>query len=145
MARNADRQIAALERHKRFLDFTEDGLGDDLLKIATDGCLECVIGQHDPDGNPWPDPSPEYAKWKARKYPGHPPGVLHFVMARPEEVAGEPEITPDRAKVTYGKTQGAKDEIAWFAKGGRRFWGFTARSRAAAKDFLDRRLRSLTR
>jgi hypothetical protein len=150
MAGRGRRQIAALERHKTFLDFTQDRLGDDLLKIATDGCLENIIGEHAPDGTRWDDLSPEYAAYKAKHYGGRPMGVKDFLMAQPVEVAGETNVGPDEATVTYGVSDQAKEEMTWFENGDpaknrppRRFWGFTASSKDAAVKRVVERFKSI--
>ena len=143
MARS-DRQVAALERHRSRLDLRHDGLGEDLCKIATDGVLECIIGEHGPDGSAWPDLDARYEAWKARHYPGRPMGVKDFVMARPEEVAGEVVVESDRATVTYGISDRARVEAAWFQVL-RPFWGFTDRSRSEVRGRLARSVGEILR
>jgi hypothetical protein len=137
------KQIAALQRHKVAFDFSQDRLGEDLCKIATDGCLENVIGENSPDGTPWAPLSEDYAKYKQLNYPGSPVGVLHFLMAQPQEIAGQASIDPLLAKVSYGVSDQAKQEMAWFTEGDtsrnrppRPFWGFTTRSIEASAALL---------
>jgi hypothetical protein len=144
MARTVEGQVAALERHKTFLDLARDDLGVELCRIATDGCLECIVGEHDPDGVPWPPLDAEYEAWKQAHYGGLPMGVLHFVMARPEEVAGVVAVTATTAMVTYGVSDQARQEAGWF-QAWRRFWGFTDASREKVRAFLKGRFRAVVR
>jgi hypothetical protein len=132
---------AAIERHRRIFDLAENNLGRDFCKAATDGVQANIAGEHDPDGNPWPPLSPDYDEWKSFMYPGQPMGVLHQVMANPHEVAGEVEVTPELATVTYGISEQAREEAAAF-QARRKFWGLTEDSRKASKAILDERFRN---
>jgi hypothetical protein len=152
MSRDRDRIVADLQRHKTFLDFTDAGMGNDLTKIFTDGVLESIIGECSPSWTPWPRLDPDYARMKARRYPGRPKGVLHFLMAQPAEVAGVPDVDPDKASVTYGISGQARTEASWFQEGDaarnrppRRFWDFNAAALKAVRDYLDRRFRAIIR
>lgn len=143
-----DSQSLALERHRHLFDLDRDKLGEDLCKAATDGAQECIAGEYSPSGEGWEYLSPEYEEWKEFAYPGHPMALLHGVMANPRQVAGELD-PPDRTRaiVTYGITEQARDEAAWFQRGNahqppRPFWGFTEDSREAARKILEARLKS---
>ena len=64
-------------------------------------------------------------------------------MSDPDEVAGEPVVTPGRATVTYGKSDPARREAAWFIEGDeannrppRNFWGLTPAAIAACDRYL---------
>ena len=149
MSAARDRIVADLERQKRFLDFTDNGVGHDLSKIMTDGVLECIIGQNDTDGNPWPALNAQYARDKARRFPGRPMAVLHLTMAQPQEVAGEVEVSPAQVVTTFGVSEDARAEASWFQEGDparnrpeRRFWGFTDRSIKVTTDYLTRRFKA---
>jgi hypothetical protein len=150
MTRDARRIIGHFNKHRRCFDLTEGGLGDDLLKIATDGCMECIEGQHAPDGTQWDDLSEAYAREKERTHPGKPMGVRDELMAQPEEVAGTPDVTPTLAAVTYGISDEARAEASYFINGNpaknqppRNFWGFTKESQQASKEKLDRRFKQM--
>ena len=139
---------ADLERHRHLFDLDRDHLGRDLCKAATDGAQECIAGEHDPDGKPWDKLSPRYDEWKSFQFPGQPMGVLHQVMANPREVAGEPpEVSAERATVTYGVSEQARQEAEHFQEGDARqpprpFWGFTADSTKEAGQILDRKFQT---
>lgn len=143
----ADSQIAALKRHKTFLDFSQDNLGDDLLLIAAIGVQNNIRQQQAPDGTPWAPLSEKYAEWKAFHYPSEPPGVLHFLMAMQDEIMGTVYMSNNEARMTYGITSEARDEMEWFSNGdpsknrpARPFWGFTEESIEASTDRVARRL-----
>jgi hypothetical protein len=138
---DASRILADLDRHKKCFDLTEDGLGDKLLKIATDGVRTSLVNQCDADGNKWPELSEKYAEWKEFHYPGQPMGVLHFVMAQPAEIAGTVYVSTDEARTEYGVTAKAREEMEWFSKR-RPFWGLTADSIAKSDECLDARFKS---
>ena len=140
---------ADLERHKKLFDLSVDHLGRDLCKAATDGAQECIADEKAPDGSAWPPLSEAYDEWKSFHYSGRPMGVLHQVMANPHEVAGEVEVSAERATVTYGVSEQAKAEASWFQEGDqhrppRRFWGFTDASLSRAREILDARFEGLT-
>lgn len=143
----ASKIVADLERHKKLFDLTRDDLGRQLCKAATDGCQECIAGQHAPDGSPWAPLDRHYEEWKAFHFPGLPMGVLHQVMSNPNEVAGEVDVTADRARVTYGITEQAKEEANWFQdpEGGhqppRRFFGLTEGAQEESRKLLDKRFK----
>jgi hypothetical protein len=135
---------ADIARHKKLFDLERDELGKHLCKAATDGVQECFAGQHSPDGEGWEYLSPKYDEWKSFQFPGNPIGVLHQVMANPNEVAGEVVVTPDKATVTYGISDQARDEAVYFQEGNshqpeRRFWGLTETSVDKSKTLLDAR------
>lgn len=138
---------AALERHKHLFDLDRDGLGPDLCKAATDGVQACLAGEHSPDGSPWAPLSDRYDEWKSFQYPGNPISLLHGIMDDPRQVAGEVQATARRAVVTYGTSDRARQEAAWFSEGNahqppRPFWGFTDASLAEARQILTDRLRT---
>ena len=150
MNSQAARIIADLERHKTFADLTSDGLGDQLIDCAVMGVSECIAGEHDTEGNPWPELSEKYAEWKEWHYPGQQMGVLHFVMARIEEIRGTVYMSTDEARVTYGVSQQARDEFAWFNEGDpaknrppRPCWGLTKGSIDASTQILDDRFKRI--
>lgn len=136
--------LADTNRHRHLFAMDRDNLGHDLCKAATDGVQECIAGEHDPDGNAWAPLSPKYEEQKAFEYPGQPMAVLHQVMANPHEVAGEVVVSADRATVTYGISEQARQEAEWFQEGNahqpaRRFWGFTGASLKEVRSILDKR------
>jgi hypothetical protein len=146
MSAELDRVRATLDRHRKLFDLTRDDLGKALCKAATDGVHENIAGEHAPDGTPWDKLSAGYAEWKSFHYPGQAMGVLHGTMANPREVAGRPDVATDRAEVTYGVTERARKEYAWFSEGdpaanrpARPSWGFTAASLAEVGKILDAR------
>lgn len=152
MSPAASRVTEALRRHKGFLDFEAGGLGDDLIKAFTDGVLGCIVGEHSPDGTRWDDLSKTYAEAKARKHPGRPMAVLDFHMAKPDQVAGVPDVTTSEASVTLGTDDRARDEAEWFQEGDparnrppRPFWGFTPASEKQAEAILTERYRRVVR
>jgi hypothetical protein len=138
--------MADLERHRHLFDLDRDGLGADLCKAATDGVQYAIAREEAPDGARWPDLSGPYEERKRFTHPGNPMAVMEGTMADPKEVAGEVEVTRDRATVTYGRTERARQEAAWFQEGDgnqppRPFWGFTSESLAEVRKILDERFR----
>lgn len=138
---------ADLARHRKAFDLVEGDLGKKLCKAATDGVQECIAGEHAPDGTRWDDLSAAYEEWKSFHHPGNPMAVLHGTMANPREVAGQVAVTPEKATVTYGVSDRARQEAYWFQEGdddqpGRRFWGFTDASKAEVKQLLDARFKA---
>jgi hypothetical protein len=141
-----------LAKHAKCFDLTDGGLGDDLLKIATDGVLATIAAQQTPDGVDWDELSPGYAKWKAKHYPGKPIGEREGLMSAADEVAGIPEVTPGEAVVTYGTSEKARAEASYFQEGDpsrgwppRPFWGLTDRAIEEVQRILDRRFDGSTR
>lgn len=144
---------ATLGRHSHGFDLDRDDLGRRLCKAATDGVQYSIAREETPDGQRWADLSEKYEEWKSFNYPGNPMAVLHGTMADPREVAGEvdpPSAT--RAIVTYGVSEQAREEAAWFQEGGgkpghgqpaRPFWGFTEESRKEVKSILDARFKQI--
>jgi phage gpG-like protein len=152
MSAALDRVRAALERHKKLFDLTEDALGRKLCKAATDGVQECIADEKTPDGQAWVPLSEHYEEWKSFHYPGNPMAVLKGIMANPREVAGEVVVRPDHAVVTYGVTDEAREHATWFQEGGGRpghgqparpFWGFTSASLDEVREILDERFRTV--
>lgn len=140
---------ADMDRHRHAFDLDRNNLGRDLCKAATDGVQATIAAEESPDGKRWDELSEEYDEWKSFQFPGEPIAVLHQIMADPHQVAGEPPaVTADLAEVTYGITEQAKQEAAWFQEGGngrpaRPFWGLTAASIAESGRILDARLASI--
>ena len=137
---------ADMARHRHLFDLDRDGLGKSLCKAATDGVQECIAGEHDPDGEGWEYLSPKYEEWKEFTHPGLQISLLYGVMDNPREVAGEVQVSPEKATVTYGITEAAKEQASWFQEGNahqpaRRFWGLTPDSIEESKALLDRRFK----
>jgi hypothetical protein len=139
--------LADVRRIAATFDMTQNGLGEDLLKAFTDGVKDTIAREESPDGTPWDQLDPKYEAYKAEHYPGQPIAFLEGLMASAEEIEGEPEVTPEEATCTYGKTALARQLAAWFQQGSdennqppRPFWGFTESSTAAVKAILAKRL-----
>lgn len=107
--------LADLERHERSLDLTLNGLGDGLLTAAENGVRQTFAAQTGPDGSPWPELSAEYARHKAKHWPGKPTGVRDEVMIG--GLSGERSVTPTEAVWTFGTTEDQRREVHWFSEG----------------------------
>ena len=141
---------AILDRHRTLFDLQVDGLGQELCAAATDGVQACIAGEHAPDGTPWTPLSEAYEEWKSYQFPGQQMAVLYGLMADPREVAGEIDVSPERAVVTYGTSEEARQQAVWFQEGSGRpghgspprpFWGFTDESLARVRAILEKRLK----
>jgi hypothetical protein len=98
------------------IDFTERGLGQEVLDVGAVGIAERSLGRQSwPDGRPWEANEPRYAASKGNR----PIGVLTGEMLSLEQLKGTREITPRRAVAVYGTTQDARDKGEWFTTGGR--------------------------
>ncbi len=150
MSAALDRIRRDMARIRELFDLTRDDLGRDLCKAATDGVQATIVAQQAPDGTPWASLSPAYAEWKSFQFPGSPIAVLHGTMADAHEVAGEVAVRPDLARVTYGVSERARQEAAWFSEGDpggnqppRPFFGLTDASIAACREILDARFATI--
>jgi phage gpG-like protein len=137
---------ADLARHKNLFDLARGDLGRKLCKAATDGVQYSIAREEAPDGSRWADLSTAYEEWKSFRHPGNPIAVLEGTMANPREVAGEVEVAPHRAAVTYGVSDRAKQEAVWFQEGSARqpprpFFGLTPEAVKEARSLLDDRFR----
>ena len=140
---------ADVARMRTWMALDRDGLGERLLKAFTDGVQGCFATSTDPEGNRWPDLSPDYGREKAFTHPGLPIGVRDGTLSDPSEVAGEVEVIDELAIVRYGRSDRAREEAAWFQEGDeargrppRPFWGLTAKAEAEMGKALESRLRS---
>lgn len=136
-----------IARMRSLFDLTRDDLGKTLCEIATDGVMDNMQDETDPDGNPWAPLSDAYGAWKANQFPGQPMAVLHHLMADPAQVKGIQAIARNEAVVTYGVSQEARDEAAWFIEGDearnrppRNFWGITGPALQLIDEMLEQRL-----
>lgn len=108
----------------RGIDFTRRGpngkqVGAELLDVVVEGIHERSLNdQAAPDGSPWPDLSPKYEAWKAKK--GYPTiiGVRKGEMMSAVELAGRREITPDEAAMHFGVTPEVIQRGEYFTEGG---------------------------
>lgn len=136
-----------VRRMRDLFDLTKDDLGRTLCEIATDGVMDNMQDETDPDGNRWPDLSEGYAKWKSAQFPGQPMAVLHHLLADPAQVKGILAITRNEASVTYGVSEEARQEAGWFIEGDpdrnrppRDFWGITRPAMQLIDETLEQRL-----
>lgn len=119
------------DRHIDAMRLDKGNLASDLMDIAVEEMKINMAAQIDPDGQTWDDLSEEYAKSKARNYPGKPISVLEGLMASDNEMAGFRMVTDSTASITYGETDDAKIEAEWFQdpsnpnQPARVFWGLT--------------------
>lgn len=150
--RQADNILSQLEGIRLVFDFTQDKLGDDICRIATNGCYFAFRNGFDPDGNEIPALSKAYAEWKARQFPGRPLGILEFEMAKKEHFDGFVQATANECSVTYGLNEQAKEEFAWFNEGDaernrppRPIWGLTEEAKIEITKLLNERLRRALR
>lgn len=141
---------ADLARLRTLFDLTRGGLGATLCGIATDGVMDNLADEKDADGNRFAALSPDYEAWKSRNFPGQPIGLLHHLMADPAQVSGVPDVSRDRAAVTYGVSEEAREEAAWFIEGdpernrpARDFWGLTREALRLVDETLEERLDSV--
>lgn len=141
------RAHADIARLKALFDLTKDDLGRTLCEIATDGVMDNMQDETDPDGNPWEPLSDAYGTWKAGQFPGQPMAVLHHLMADPAQVRGVLSISRDEAVVTYGVSEEARSEASWFIEGDpgrnrppRNFWGLTQPALQLIDETLEQRL-----
>lgn len=102
-------------------DFTRQGdaaalLGEECLDRVCERCQERSYQQQaGADGQPWQPNADGYKKTKKKR--GKIIGVLTGEMLSDVQIAGEREIQPDRATVTYGKNDAVRDKLSWFNKG----------------------------
>lgn len=134
-----------LVRMRDLFDLSKDDLGRTLCEIATDGVMDNMQDETDPDGGKWEPLSDAYGKWKANQFPGQPMAVLHHLMSDPAQVKGILAISRNEAVVTYGVSEQAREEAAWFIEGGpnrpaRNFWGITGPALQLIDETLEQRL-----
>ena len=98
-------------------DLSRKRLGEKALDIIADGILDNAANGLDPDGNRWPELSPEYAAAKAISHPGEPIGVRDGLMLDREQVKGSRRIVQGEAASTYGLDEKARDEMVHFSEG----------------------------
>lgn len=113
-----DEVIRALKELPKALDLDRDRLGTDLLDIVSDGIEFRAANQSGPGNVPWKANDPHYAASKGYR----PVGVNTGLMLNHHEVQGERRIMPDRAIMTYGVDQDAREHAAGFTGGGRPFY-----------------------
>jgi hypothetical protein len=131
--------LAALDRHGRIFDLSGD-LGDALLDVAVSGVTQTFNSQADPDGTPWEPLNSEYARIKARLFPGMPMGVATTEMR--EGIPGERGCSADEARWTFGATEPQRDKAVWFqrppsSRPARKFAGLTEGSRQESREVLE--------
>lgn len=108
---------ADLKRHRQIFDLTKDRLGRDLCKLASESTGRSFEEQRSPTGEPWPELSDKYEKWKSKNFPGQSIGELYGIMANDDEIKGENQISANEAEYGYGVTVQAIDEMGWFQNG----------------------------
>lgn len=142
-----DRIRSDIARMRDLFDLAKDELGKTLCEIATDGVMDNMQDETDPDGNRWEPLSDAYGKWKADQFPGQPMAVLHHLMADPAQVKGIVAVSRNEAVVTYGVSEEARREAAWFIEGDpdrnrppRNFWGITGPALQLIDEMLEQRL-----
>lgn len=152
MSVDGNRIMRKLKTHALFLDFRHQNLGDDLCGAFTDGTMRSILAEESASGAGWPALSPKYEEWKSRRFPGQQMGHLYGLMTDPAQIRGEIEVHRDSAQTTYGITEEARNEAAWFQRGDagqnrppRPFWGFTPSSRAAVRRILATRFRRMVK
>jgi hypothetical protein len=139
--------VGDLAAIKSALDLTHDGLGGKAAEATAAAVFEYMEVQVDPDNNPWVGLSDAYAERKARLAPGAPMAeFLGRVMKDPDQLRGELDISPDRMEQTYGLTDQARNEAAWFQEGdparnrpAREFYAFNDLATVYLADLFDDR------
>lgn len=115
---NADEVAANLERLADCLDMTR-GVGRDLLAYQATRIADRARDEAGPDGD-WPANRGNYGERKRAK--GLPVGVGlkqdgSARMLSLQEIAGEQEITPSSASMSFGTSTGTGDKGDWFTNG----------------------------
>lgn len=141
--------LADFRRHRRFADFTHQGMGKDLIEIDIQAIKRRTRGQFDAQGKSWPSLSAAYEEWKRKYFGNRPIGVLHGMMLAIDQLRGLAFISATSMRVTYGTTQQARDEATWFQEGNanqppRPFYEFDAQGDADKTAYLDHRFDSMT-
>jgi hypothetical protein len=133
--------MADLERHVTLFDLLTNELGQRLCEAAADGVKQTFNAVEAPDGTPWPDLSSDYARFKARFFPGMPMLVREGVLIA--GLDGVNEVTADEAVHTSGQTEQQRLETGWNEEGdalnnrpARRFVGLTDASKARSTEIL---------
>jgi hypothetical protein len=115
-SRQASAILHDLEKHKNLFDLTL-GLGTALMNEAAEGMFDQAMKELDPDGAPWPVLSEDYAKAKAKHYPGEQIGEREHLMLTLENFDGERDIETNEATQTFGLSESARQEAEWFIEG----------------------------
>ena len=125
--------LARLDRHERLFDLSGD-LGERLLETAAAGVEATFKAESSPDGEPWPPLTSEYARTKARLFPGMPMGVATGEMR--EGLDGDRSQSESEARWTFGVTEAERQKAVWF-QNRRKFVGFTEDSEAKSRSLLE--------
>lgn len=120
--------LRRLQRHREATEFDRNGLGDAILDATTDVIHRDFEDGVSPDGTPWPPLSPAYEEYKRTAYITTQMGYAEMVMAGdPEQFRGSRYISKTEARASFGITQEAIEEAAFFQID-RPFWGLNAES-----------------
>ena len=118
------------------------GLGDSLLEIVAQGIGDHFAHEVDADGIPWPELQADYARAKAKLYPGAP--ILVRTGHLRDGIPGEPTITVDSAIYTFGQTDVQRAEADYAEQGDpaanrppRKFVDLTPEAQAASDQLFD--------
>lgn len=90
-------------------------LGSSLISAARAGIADHFDAEVDPDGVPWPELSSDYARAKARLFPGA--NILVAKGTLRAGIFGQPTTAPDSAVYTFGTNETDRQEAAWATEG----------------------------
>jgi hypothetical protein len=147
MRRALSKILRLVDDQEHAMDLDRDGLGEDVMDVASEIIEADFDAARDPDGNEWPDLEEGYFAWKADHALTTATGYLEGEMAESANFKGERSISPHRATMTFGVNPIAKQEGPWFHNGddsrnrpARPFWGFSAESIARQMDVFRKRI-----
>lgn len=133
------------------LNLERDGLGHELMDMASASIIMQCAFEADPDGVPWPALDPRYAAEKKALVGTMPMGVLHGLMLSFDQVDGVRDVHEHDAEQYYGTDPVAIAEAVKFTMGGavtgtaqppRPFYAFNAISFATMDPIVDRHFAS---
>jgi hypothetical protein len=114
-AAQLNRLLRDLDTFGKVFDLTRDRLAVRAQEVVADAMMADMAIEEDPDGSPWPELSPAYAKWKAATVGGQPMAVLHHVMRTIENLRGQELNTiPTEATFVFGLDAQSQEEAEWF-------------------------------
>ena len=117
-------------------------LGEALIAAVRAGIGDHFDNEVDPDGVPWPVLSGDYARAKAKLFPGA--NILVRTGTLRDGIAGQPTTAPDSAIYTFGQNDVQRQEASWAIEGDpaanrppRKFVDLTAESIGDSDQLLD--------
>ena len=144
MLSDGDWILADLYRHTTCFDLTEDTLGTRCATGFALGVEAMMDTERDPTGSSWAPLSERYAEWKAARFFGQLMAHLYGVMKTEEQLLGKVEVEQYLVTQTFGTSEQAQQEAAWFSEGNanqppRPFYDWNEFSEYLVTEILDQR------